>query len=103
IDQLIKQVESILDEIHAIFGRHSSTRQISMIIRHEQSQKMRTIRTNQQIAKDFSLERPIIDPLPTSTVKNDNLQQQAEYRRPQNIRRHVTAVPNRSAQSTIKT
>ncbi|CAF1266156.1 unnamed protein product [Rotaria sordida] len=103
IDQLIKQVESILDEIHAIFGRYSSTRQISMIIRHEQSQKMRTIRTNQQIAKDFSLERPIIDPLPTSTVKNDNLQQQSEYRRPQNIRRHVTAVPNRSAQSTIKT
>ncbi|CAF4873382.1 unnamed protein product [Rotaria sp. Silwood1] len=103
IDQLIKQVESVLDEIHDIFGQYSSTRQISMIIRHEQSQKMRTIRINQRIAKDFSIERPIIDPLPTATVKTDNLPRQSEYQRPRNIRRHVTAVPNRSAQSTINT
>ncbi|CAF3211222.1 unnamed protein product [Rotaria sp. Silwood2] len=103
IDQLIKQVESVLDEIHDIFGQYSPARQISMIIRHEQSQKMRTIRTNQRIAKDFSIERPIIDPVLTSTVRNDNLPRQSEYQRPGNIRRHVTAVTNRSAQSTINT
>jgi hypothetical protein len=44
IDQLIKQVESVLDEIHAIFGQYSSSRQILMIIRHEQSQQIRTLR-----------------------------------------------------------
>jgi hypothetical protein len=99
IDQLIQQVESVLDEIHAIFQRYSSDRQIAMIVRHEQSEQIRTRRTNQRIAKDFSTERPIIDPLPASTVKRENPPRQSEYRRPENIRRHVTAVPNRPAQS----
>jgi len=99
IDQLIKQVESVLDEIHEIFQRYSSARQILMIVRHEQSQRIRTRRTNQRMAKDFATERPIIDPLPTPTVKNENVPRQSEYRRPENIRRHVTTVPNRTVQS----
>ncbi|CAF1058117.1 unnamed protein product [Adineta steineri] len=102
IDQLIKQVQSVLDEIHAIFGQYSSARQISMIVRHGQLQQLRTTRTNQRIAKTFSTERPIIDPLPVSTVKNDNVSKQS-VRRPENIRRHVSAAPIRSAPSTTNT
>jgi len=34
----------VLDEIHAIFQQYSPDRQISMIIRHEQSQQIRTRR-----------------------------------------------------------
>ncbi|CAM4764992.1 unnamed protein product [Rotaria magnacalcarata] len=101
IDQLIKQVESVLDEFQAIFTRYLPNRQILMIARHEQAEKMKTMRINQKVLKDFSIERPVIDPAPIKVIKKDPVQRQSEYRRPENIRRHVSVVPSRPVQSTI--
>ncbi|UJR36760.1 hypothetical protein I4U23_029475 [Adineta vaga] len=100
IDQLIQQVGMVLNEIQAIFGNYSSAQQISMIARHGQAQQLRTTRINQRIAKDFGIERPYIDPLPTSNVKTKHESKQTEYRRPANIRRHISAAPIRSTPST---
>lgn len=92
------QVESVLDEFHAIFTRYSPQNQISMIVRNERLLKLRTTRVciikvmkskkkesyvfqmHQRMAKDFPIERPVIDPAPATNERNENAQKQSEYR-----------------------
>lgn len=35
---------------------------------------------HQRMAKDFPIERPVIDPAPATNERNENAQKQSEYR-----------------------
>ncbi|CAF1060790.1 unnamed protein product, partial [Didymodactylos carnosus] len=130
IDQLIRQVEGILTEIHDIFIRSTPIRQIYLIVRNEQIVRLKTSRVNQQINRDFAHEttskqdyKPRSTFVIRSTISNNqpkkttpvNHDEKAvvlttnddgdgqkspsvpsrDYKRPNNIRRHVTTVPDR--------
>ncbi|CAF0922201.1 unnamed protein product [Adineta ricciae] len=100
VDQLIKQTEMVLNELHAIFEQYSTAEKVSIIARHRLSQQSRTTKTNQRLARDFGVERPIIEPIPAPNAKAASTAKPTEFRRPTDIRRHVSAAPVRSAPST---